>query len=167
MIQRRLGDVSVSLNDKEENIDEDILEEEPEFCMDAGSFGNVTRFINHSCEPNLFVQCVLSSHHDPRLARIVLFAAEDIPPMQVELLLTLTLSICSSSLCLIMKELKRISCFFVIPVAPCGLINLIWCFKQELTYDYGYALDSVIGSDGKVKTMPCYCGTGECRKRLY
>ncbi|XWS43943.1 hypothetical protein CRYUN_Cryun15aG0001800 [Craigia yunnanensis] len=29
---------------------------------------------------------------------------------------------------------------------------------SELTYDYGYALDSVYGPDGKVKRMPCYCG---------
>ncbi|CAN1858080.1 Histone-lysine N-methyltransferase, H3 lysine-9 specific SUVH4 [Linum perenne] len=62
-------------------VDATLPESESEFCIDAGSCGNVTRFINHSCEPNLFVQCILSSHHDLRLARIVLFAAEDIPPM--------------------------------------------------------------------------------------
>ena len=38
---------------------------------------------------------------------------------------------------------------------------------QELTYDYGYALDSVLGADGKVKQMPCYCGAADCRKRLF
>jgi len=59
------------------------MEKDSEYCIDAGSFGNVSRFINHGCEPNLFVQCVLSSHRDPRLARVVLFAAEDIPPYQV------------------------------------------------------------------------------------
>ncbi|KAK4747702.1 hypothetical protein SAY87_014288 [Trapa incisa] len=91
----------------------------PEFCIDAGSSGNIARFINHSCEPNLFVQCVLSSHHDMKLARVVLFAADNIPPL------------------------------------------------QELTYDYGYVLDSVLGSDGKTKRMPCYCGAVDCRKRLF
>ncbi|TYJ43671.1 hypothetical protein E1A91_A03G168600v1 [Gossypium mustelinum] len=64
-------------------------------------------------------ECILSSHHDVRLARIVLFAADDIPRM------------------------------------------------QELTYDYNYAIDSVIGPDGKTKQLPCFCGTSECRKRLY
>lgn len=54
-----------------------------EYCVDAGSKGNITRFINHSCEPNLFVQCVMSSHRDLRLARIVLFAADNIVPHQV------------------------------------------------------------------------------------
>ncbi|XP_062151731.1 histone-lysine N-methyltransferase, H3 lysine-9 specific SUVH4 isoform X2 [Alnus glutinosa] len=91
----------------------------PEFCIDAGSTGNIARFINHSCEPNLFVQCVLSSHHDIKLARVMLFAADNIPPL------------------------------------------------QELTYDYGYALDSVSGPDGKIQQMFCYCGAADCRKRLF
>lgn len=61
-------------NESEKAADEkDMGEPEPEFCIDAGRLGNVARFINHSYEPNLFVQCVLSSHHDLKLARIVLF----------------------------------------------------------------------------------------------
>lgn len=38
---------------------------------------------------------------------------------------------------------------------------------QELTYDYGYALDSVVGPDGKIKKLACFCGATGCRKRLY
>ncbi|KAK9276774.1 hypothetical protein L1049_006310 [Liquidambar formosana] len=117
--ERRLRDVSVPTSNHLEKIDDKVSESAPEFCIDAGSIGNVARFINHSCDPNLFVQCVLSSHHDIRLARVVLFAADNIPPL------------------------------------------------QELTYDYGYALDSVIGPDGKIKKLPCYCGATCCRKRLY
>ncbi|GLT52438.1 hypothetical protein SLA2020_257850 [Shorea laevis] len=81
---RRLVDVSFPTSNLLHEVDEKKLESEPEseFCIDAGSFGNVARFINHCCEPNLFVQCVLSSHHDIRLARVVLFTADDIPPMQ-------------------------------------------------------------------------------------
>lgn len=45
--------------------------------------------------------------------------------------------------------------------------DIIKCYKQELTYDYGYELDSVIGPEGKIKELPCYCGTADCRKRLY
>lgn len=66
-----------------------ISESDPEYCYDAGSRGNVARYINHSCEPNLFVQCVLREHHDVRLARIVLFAADNIPPLQVTISLRL------------------------------------------------------------------------------
>lgn len=116
--ERRLGDVSVSTINSFDG-DDQKSESVPEFCIDAGSTGNIARFINHSCEPNLFVQCVLSSHHDVKLARVMLFAADNIPPM------------------------------------------------QELTYDYGYALDSVSGPSGKIKQMPCYCGAADCRKRLF
>ncbi|KAI3497587.1 hypothetical protein L1887_32991 [Cichorium endivia] len=115
--ERRLGDVSESVTSQLENDEKNMPE--PEFCIDGGRVGNVARFINHSCEPNLFVQCVLSSHHDLKLARILLFASDNIPPM------------------------------------------------QELTYDYGYALDSVVDNNGTVRTLPCHCGTPDCRKRLY
>ncbi|XP_076916315.1 histone-lysine N-methyltransferase, H3 lysine-9 specific SUVH4-like [Bidens hawaiensis] len=114
--ERRQGDVSECLGNNK--LDENSMPE-PEFCVDVGRFGSVARFINHSCDPNLFVQCVLSSHHDLKLARILLFASDNIAPM------------------------------------------------QELTYDYGYTLDSVVDNDGNVRMLPCHCGTSECRKRLY
>ncbi|KQK11317.1 hypothetical protein BRADI_2g59430v3 [Brachypodium distachyon] len=91
----------------------------PEYCIDAGSIGNFARFINHSCNPNLFVQCVLSSHNEVKLAKVMLFAADTILPL------------------------------------------------QELSYDYGYVLDSVVGEDGNTIQLPCCCGAPDCRKRLY
>lgn len=63
-----------------------------EYCIDAGSIGNFARFINHSCEPNLFVQCVLSSHNDVKLAKVTLFAADTILPLQVSLFQLLMVS---------------------------------------------------------------------------
>nr|GEX16385.1 histone-lysine N-methyltransferase, H3 lysine-9 specific SUVH4-like [Tanacetum cinerariifolium] len=41
------------------------------------------------------------------------------------------------------------------------------CLNQELTYDYGYALDSVVDENGVVKTLTCQCGTSKCCGRLY
>ncbi|KAK7379977.1 hypothetical protein VNO78_32281 [Psophocarpus tetragonolobus] len=99
--------------------DDETTKNDPEFCIDCNSFGNVTRFINHSCEPNLFVQCILNSHYDVKQARIALFAGRYIRPY------------------------------------------------QELTYDYGYQLDSVVDVNGSIKQSPCYCGEVTCRKRLY
>ena len=77
--QMRLRDVSILTDDKPEKVVDSMVE----FCIDAGVTGNLARFINHSCEPNLFVQCILSSHHDFKLARVMLFAADNIPPLQV------------------------------------------------------------------------------------
>lgn len=62
-----------------------------EFCIDCSSFGNVARFINHSCDPNLFVQCVLNSHYGVKQARLVLFAGRNIRPKQVRILLKVLL----------------------------------------------------------------------------
>ncbi|TKY70771.1 Histone-lysine N-methyltransferase, H3 lysine-9 specific SUVH6 [Spatholobus suberectus] len=52
------------------------------FTIDAAQFGNVGRFINHSCSPNLYAQNVLYDHHDTRMPHIMFFAAENIPPLQ-------------------------------------------------------------------------------------
>ncbi|GAU29604.1 hypothetical protein TSUD_164520 [Trifolium subterraneum] len=114
--ERRLGGVSLPTKEISEKMDK-YIKNDPEFCIDAGSFGNVSRFINHGCTPNLFVQCVLSNHLDVKLARVMLFAAQDIPPY------------------------------------------------QELTYDYGYRLDSVVGPDGNIKQLQCHCGSEECLMR--
>ncbi|KAI3976169.1 hypothetical protein MKX01_022091 [Papaver californicum] len=112
--ERRRGDVSIS-----PSAFSDKAADEVDYCIDAGTTGNVTRYINHSCAPNLFVQCVLSDHHDVKLARIVLFAADNIPPL------------------------------------------------QELSYDYGYAKDSVVDKEGKIKHMACYCGAPDCKKWMF
>ncbi|XP_078153745.1 uncharacterized protein LOC144548900 isoform X2 [Carex rostrata] len=52
------------------------------FTIDAAEMGNVGRFINHSCTPNLYAQNVLFDHDDKRMPHVMLFAAENIPPMQ-------------------------------------------------------------------------------------
>ncbi|XP_024638477.2 histone-lysine N-methyltransferase, H3 lysine-9 specific SUVH6 [Medicago truncatula] len=56
--------------------------EDSDFTTDAAQFGNVGRFVNHSCSPNLYAQNVLYDHQDSRVPHIMLFAAENIPPLQ-------------------------------------------------------------------------------------
>lgn len=48
------------------------------YVIDCRLSGNVARFINHSCNPNLFVQGVLHDHGDLNRGHIMLFAGEDI-----------------------------------------------------------------------------------------
>lgn len=56
--------------------------EEGGFTIDAAEYGNVGRFVNHSCSPNLYAQNVLYDQEDKRMPHIMLFAAENIPPLQ-------------------------------------------------------------------------------------
>ncbi|WCJ25772.1 Histone-lysine N-methyltransferase H3 lysine-9 specific SUVH5 [Euphorbia peplus] len=55
---------------------------ESSFTIDAANYGNVGRFINHSCSPNLYAQNVLYDHEDKRVPHIMFFAADNIPPLQ-------------------------------------------------------------------------------------
>lgn len=63
--------------------EDDLLQDAPAYVLDAGKNGNVSRFLNHSCEPNVFIQCVLSHHNDVTMPRIVMFAADNIHPLEV------------------------------------------------------------------------------------
>jgi len=83
------------------------------YIIDAKKTGNLGRFLNHSCQPNLVVQNVFFKHHDLRFPSVA---------------------------------------FFTSSVVRAG---------TELTWDYGYKLDSVPG-----KTIHCFCGAVKCRKRL-
>lgn len=52
------------------------------FFIDGVKFGNVARFINHSCSPNLFARDVLYDHDNKRMPHVMLFATKDIPPLR-------------------------------------------------------------------------------------
>ena len=51
----------------------------PEIAADASRIGSVARFLNHCCEPNLFVQSVFVEY-SRAVHRIGIFAARDIMP---------------------------------------------------------------------------------------
>jgi euchromatic histone-lysine N-methyltransferase len=66
--------------DSEQNSSEAL--EEVGYTIDAVEFGNIGRFINHSCSPNLYAQNVIYDNEDTRIPHIMFFAAENIPPLQ-------------------------------------------------------------------------------------
>lgn len=58
------------------------LEGDEVFTLDASEFGNFSRFINHSCMPNLYAQNLLYDHDNKKMPRIMFFSCEDIQPME-------------------------------------------------------------------------------------
>ncbi|KAM3874406.1 histone-lysine N-methyltransferase EHMT1 [Diretmus argenteus] len=48
------------------------------YCIDARFYGNISRFINHMCEPNLFACRVFTTHQDLRFPHIAFFTCENI-----------------------------------------------------------------------------------------
>ena len=62
----------IKVDEVDANDDQDMI------CIDAKWYGNVARFINHSCEPNLEKQSVYVDSHDFRLPRLAFFASSSI-----------------------------------------------------------------------------------------
>ncbi|KFD56816.1 hypothetical protein M514_02493 [Trichuris suis] len=50
--------------------------------IDASSYGNLSRFVNHSCVPNCFAVRVRSGFEDRRFSRICFFSRQDIQPSE-------------------------------------------------------------------------------------
>ncbi|VEN47660.1 unnamed protein product [Callosobruchus maculatus] len=50
--------------------------EECVYVMDAKNTGNIGRFLNHSCSPNIFVQNVFVDTHDPRFPWVAFFSSQ-------------------------------------------------------------------------------------------
>lgn len=63
--------------------DSDGFEKSPHpLCVDAKNNGNVARFMNHSCTPNVIWQPVLREVNNDSYLHIAFFAIRHIPPMQ-------------------------------------------------------------------------------------
>ncbi|TRZ06152.1 hypothetical protein HGM15179_020955, partial [Zosterops borbonicus] len=50
------------------------------YCIDARYYGNVSRFINHLCDPNIIPVRVFMLHQDLRFPRIAFFSSRHIRP---------------------------------------------------------------------------------------
>lgn len=72
------GDVSKLLNSQVARVKD--FAPRPDIIIDSGQTGNASRFINHSCSPNVFAQCVLWDHDGAKHPHIMLFAMDNITP---------------------------------------------------------------------------------------
>ncbi|CAA0838538.1 Histone-lysine N-methyltransferase- H3 lysine-9 specific SUVH5 [Striga hermonthica] len=89
---RRIGndeylfDIGQNLSDSSLNAEDQALSaelvEDGGYTIDACRHGNIGRFINHSCAPNLYAQNVIYDHDDMKMPHIMLFAMENIPPLK-------------------------------------------------------------------------------------
>ncbi|CAK9173312.1 unnamed protein product [Ilex paraguariensis] len=81
-----LFDIGQNYNDCSHKPDQQLslseIVEDGGYTIDAAQYGNVGRFVNHSCSPNLYAQNVLYDNEDKRMPHIMFFAAENIPPLQ-------------------------------------------------------------------------------------
>lgn len=68
-----IHDVDANINDIGR-----LIEGEPDYVIDATTHGNVSRFINHSCSPNLVTYQVVVESMESPLAHIGLYASTDI-----------------------------------------------------------------------------------------
>ncbi|KAK4734254.1 hypothetical protein R3W88_008515 [Solanum pinnatisectum] len=59
-----------------------MRKDEDGFTLDALIYGNIGRFINHSCSPNLYAENVMYYHGDKRVPHIMFFASESIAPLE-------------------------------------------------------------------------------------
>ena len=73
-----LINVHVILTVLRSSFDYIVLQDGETYCIDARKYGNVARFINHLCEPNLVPVKVFVDSQDLRFPRICLFASRDI-----------------------------------------------------------------------------------------
>ena len=58
----------------------DFFDEDDVYVVDGRKYGSITRFMNHSCNPNCKMFPVSHNHADEKIFETALFALRDIPP---------------------------------------------------------------------------------------
>jgi len=66
--------------EKPDSIDESDEKDLDAFTIDATAYGHMSRFINHSCDPNLFAVIVYTESRDPRDCRVGFYSKKEILP---------------------------------------------------------------------------------------
>ncbi|KAH6922651.1 hypothetical protein HPB50_017460 [Hyalomma asiaticum] len=66
------------LFDLDYQLSDDSVDQGTMYTVDAGTYGNIAHFVNHSCEPNMAVCMVWINNLDLRMPRLAFFTNRDI-----------------------------------------------------------------------------------------
>ncbi|UZJ51811.1 hypothetical protein CBS101457_001131 [Exobasidium rhododendri] len=124
------------------------------YSIDAGLWGNLSRFFNHSCEPNLVVYPVYTEERDLRRPFLAFFAKTDILPGE-----ELTFDYGGD---LAADEVPSLE-------VESSAENMKAAAKEQLQTRRMGTEVTVKGLDGKLtlKGMKCGCGAARCRKTIF
>ncbi|XP_068025875.1 LOW QUALITY PROTEIN: histone-lysine N-methyltransferase SUV39H1 [Melanerpes formicivorus] len=107
------------------------------YTVDAARYGNISHFVNHSCEPNLQVFNVFIENLDPRLPRIALFSARHI------------------------RAGEELTFDYRMRVDP------VDAESSQMDSNFGFGIWGHQGGSPRARgRMECKCGAGTCRKFL-
>ncbi|NWX64120.1 SUV91 methyltransferase, partial [Promerops cafer] len=119
------------------------------YTVDAAHYGNISHFVNHSCDPNLQVYNVFIENLDQRLPRIALFATR---PIRAGEELTFDYNMhgtCHTCPCH--------TCHTPVPATP----------STRMDSNFGLVGGSLGGSPRARGRIECKCGAASCRKFLF
>ncbi|XP_013394122.1 histone-lysine N-methyltransferase SUV39H1-A [Lingula anatina] len=134
------------------------------YTVDAGFYGNVSHFVNHSCDPNLAVYGVWINTLDPRLPRICLFAKRDIAKgeeLTFDYMMTGDTSQQAQPSC----ALPTADDILETTVTEEGSEIITMCASPGSLYPSEGAEDPVPATE--TFRMVCQCGAKNCRKYLF
>ena len=120
--------------------------EENIYTVDAAFYGNLSHFINHSCDPNLYIYSVFINNLDPNMPQLAMFAKRDIKRGE-----QITFDYCQSS----GQEQTKVSSVLASP-------SKAVLRDQNESMEEGEELDS----QRHVKSE-CRCGAKNCRKVMF
>jgi histone-lysine N-methyltransferase SUV39H len=121
------------------------------YTIDAAAYGNISRFINHSCEPNLAVFVVWINCLDPNLPTLALFATRNITEGE-----ELTFDYKSHSLKGKSSSSTKIS-------SPLKMHLSLTSVENTEEYLSGF---SELGNKSLCNNL-CKCGSRKCQKYLF
>ncbi|XP_051632452.1 histone-lysine N-methyltransferase SUV39H1 isoform X3 [Manacus candei] len=107
------------------------------YTVDAAHYGNISHFVNHSCDPNLQVYNVFIENLDQRLPRIALFATRPI------------------------RAGEELTFDYNMHVDP------VDAESTRMDSNFGLVGGSLGGSPRARRRIECKCGAASCRKYLF